>query len=108
MKKNKQTKKVQIRADKDSQLNGSLSKSKKFEVKKQKWILINKQGQLSGILDHSDYDTRQRAKGWFQSISDQSGGTIKINDLYYVLKVEEYEFLKELDVLDIIADTDIN
>ncbi len=26
----------------------------------------------------------------------------------FVLKAEEYEFLKELDVLDIIADTDIN
>ena len=78
------------------------------ETKKQKWILVNKQGKLSGILDHIAFDTRESAKSWFQRTSDISGGTIKIDDHYYVLKNEEYEFLKELDVLDIIADQDIN
>ena len=75
---------------------------------KQKWILVNKQGKLSGILDHIAFDTRDSAKAWFQNTSDISGGTIRIDDHYYVLKNEEYEFLKELDVLDLIADQDIN
>mgnify|MGYP001188490935 FL=1 len=83
-------------------------KLKASETKKQKWILVNKQGKLSGILDHSAFNTRESAKAWFQRTSDISGGTIRIDDYYYVLKNEEYEFLKELDVLDIIADQDIN
>ena len=83
-------------------------KLKASETKKQKWILVNKQGKLSGILDHSTFNTRESAKAWFQRTSDISGGTIRIDDYYYVLKNEEYEFLKELDVLDIIADKDLN
>ena len=83
-------------------------KLKASETKKQKWILVNKQGKLSGILDHSAFNTRESAKEWFQRTSDISGGTIRIDDYYYVLKNEEYEFLKELDVLDIIADKDLN
>ena len=83
-------------------------KLKASETKKQKWILVNKQGKLSGILDHSAFNTRESAKAWFQRTSDTSGGTIRIDDYYYVLKNEEYEFLKELDVLDIIADKDLN
>ena len=83
-------------------------KLKASETKKQKWILVNKQGKLSGILDHSAFNTRESAKKWFQRTSDISGGTIRIDDYYYVLKNEEYEFLKELDVLDIIADKDLN
>ena len=83
-------------------------KLKSPEIKKQKWILVNKQGKLSGILDHSAFNTRESAKAWFQRTSDISGGTIRIDDYYYVLKNEEYEFLKELDVLDIIADKDLN
>ena len=63
---------------------------------------------MSGILDHSDFDTRDKAKSWFQRTSDISGGTIKIDDFYYVLKSEEYEFLKELDVLDIIYEQDVS
>ena len=83
-------------------------KLKASETKKQKWILVNKQGKLSGILDHSAFNSRESAKEWFQRTSDISGGTIRIDDYYYVLKNEEYEFLKELDVLDIIADKDLN
>ena len=83
-------------------------KLKASETKKQKWILVNKKGKLSGILDHIAFDTRDSAKAWFQNTSDISGGTIRIDDYYYVLKNEEYEFLKELDVLDLIADQDIN
>ena len=90
------------------QYHGNVSKPKAPETKKQKWILVNKQGQLSGILSHSAFNTRESAKAWFQRTSDISGGTINIDDLFYVLKVEEYEFLKELDVLDLIADEDIN
>ena len=74
----------------------------------QRWVLINKKGQLVGLLEHNAYDTRQSAKDWFQSISTLSGQSIRIEDFYYVLKVEEYEFLKELDVLDIIDDKNIN
>jgi len=74
----------------------------------QRWVLINKQGQLVGRLEHNAYDTRQSAKEWFQRTSSLSGQSISIEDFYYVLKVEEYEFLKELDVLDLIADQDIN
>ena len=78
-------------------------------TKRQKWILINKdEGKISGMLDHKAFNTRESAKEWFQSTSSISGETIRISDFYYVLKVEEYEFLKELDVLDIIADQDIN
>ena len=98
----------QVLSGADYQFHGTASKPKAPEKKKQKWILVNKQGKLSGILDHIAFDTRESAKSWFQRTSDISGGTIKIDDHYYVLKNEEYEFLKELDVLDIIVDTDIN
>ena len=90
------------------QFHSNTSKPKAPGKKKQKWILVNKQGKLSGILDHITFDTRDKAKAWFQNTSDISGGTIRIDDHYYVLKNEEYEFLKELDVLDLIADQDIN
>ena len=74
----------------------------------QRWVLINKQGQLVGRLEHNAYDTRQSAKDWFQRTSTLSGQSIRIEDFYYVLKVEEYEFLEELDVLELIVDEDIN
>ena len=74
----------------------------------QRWVLINKQGQLVGRLEHDAYNTRQSAKEWFQMTSSLSGEAIIIDEHFYVLKVEEYEFLKELDVLDIICDEDIN
>ena len=92
----------------DYQFHGATPKPKVPETKKQKWILINKQGQLSGILDHSAFDTRERAKEWFQRTSSLSGSKVNIDDLYYVLKNEEYELLKELDVLDLISDWDVN
>ena len=98
----------QVHSVVDYQFHGTASKQKAPEKKKQKWILVNKQGKLSGILDHIAFDTRDSAKAWFQNTSDISGGTIRIDDHYYVLKDEEYEFLKELDVLDLIADQDIN
>lgn len=101
MKKNKQLKDVY-------QFNDDTLKAINVKIKKQKWILMNKQGKLSGILDHSDYRTRESAKSWFQRTSDLSGGTINIDDFYYVLKVDEYEFLNELDVLDLITDQEIN
>ena len=100
MKKEKQTKHTRLHIKENSQNNRA--------TKKQKWILINRQGRLSGILDHSDFDTREKAKSWFQRTSDISGGTININDFYYVLKSEEYEFLEELDVLDLIYEQDVN
>jgi hypothetical protein len=74
----------------------------------QRWVLINKQGHLVGRLEHDAYNTRQSAKDWFQRTSSLSGSTARIEDLYYVLKIQEYEFLKELDVLDLINDEDIN
>jgi len=99
---------TQVQSGVDYQFHATATKPKAPELKKQKWILVNKQGRLSGILDHIDFDTREKAKSWFQRTSDISGGTINIDDLYYVLKVEEYDFLKELDILDIIYDKDIN
>ena len=103
------TRKLQeVQSTKSYQFHGNTSKPRGPETKKQKWILVNKQGKLSGILDHIAFDTRDSAKAWFQNTSDISGGTIRIDDHYYVLKNEEYEFLKELDVLDLIADQDIN
>lgn len=92
----------------DYQFHGKAKKPKTSETKKQKWILVNKQGKLSGILDHIAFNTRESAKEWFQRTSDFSGGTIEIDEHYYVLKNEEYEFLKELDVLDLIDDKYIN
>ena len=74
----------------------------------QRWVLINKQGQLVGRLEHNAYDSRQSAKDWFQRTSSLSGSNVNIDELYYVLKVEEYEFLKELDVLDLIEDEYVN
>ena len=100
MKKEKQSKDTRLHVNESYQSNRA--------TKKQKWILINRQGRLSGILDHNDFDTREKAKSWFQRTSDISGGTIKIDEFYYVLKNEEYEFLKELDVLDLIYDRNIN
>ena len=97
-----------VQSSRSYQFHGNVSKPKAPETKKQKWILVNKQGQLSGILNHSAFNNRESAKEWFQNTSDISGGTISIDDHYYVLKNEEYEFLKELDVLDLIADQDVN
>ena len=99
---------TQVQSGGDYQFHGTMSKPKAPETKKQKWILINKQGQLSGILDHSAFNTRESAKAWFQRTSSLSGSKVNIDDLYYVLKNEEYELLKELDVLDLIADWDVN
>jgi hypothetical protein len=104
--KTRKLKKVQ--SEGSYQFHSNTTKPNAPEIKKQKWILVNKQGRLSGILDHIDFGTRESAKAWFQNTSDISGGTIRIDDYYYVLKNEEYEFLKELDVLDLIADQDIN
>ena len=98
----------QVKSEGVDHSHSTSQKLKASETKKQKWILVNKQGKLSGILDHSAFNTRESAKAWFQRTSDISGGTIRIDDYYYVLKYEEYEFLKELDVLDIIADKDLN
>ena len=99
---------TQVQSGVDYQFHGNTSKPKVPETKKQKWILINRQGQLSGILDHIDFDTREKAKSWFQRTSSLSGSDLNIDDLYYVLKNEEYELLKELDVLDLISDWDVN
>ena len=99
---------TQVQSGGDYQFHGSTTKSKEPETKKQKWILINKQGQLSEILYHIDFDTREKAKSWFQRTSSLSGNDVNIDDLYYVLKSEEYELLKELDVLDLISDWDVN
>ena len=99
---------TQVKSGGDYQFHGNATKAKEPEIKRQKWILINKQGQWSGILEHSAFDTREKAKAWFQRTSSLSGSTVKIDDLYYVLKNEEYEFLKELDVLDLISDEYIN
>ena len=63
---------------------------------------------MSGILDHIDFDTREKAKSWFQRTASLSGSNVNIDDLYYVLKVEEYELFKELDVRDLLADWDVN
>ena len=98
----------QVKSEGVDHSRSTSQKLKASETKKQKWILVNKQGKLSGILDHSAFNTRESAKAWFQRTSDISGGTIRIDDYYYVLKNEEYEFLKELNVLDIIADKDLN
>ena len=93
----------EVQSTKSYQFHGNTSKPRGPETKKQKWILVNKQGKLSGIPDHISFNTRESARKWFQRTSDISGGTIKIEDHYYVLKNEEYEFLKELDVLDLIS-----
>ena len=103
-----------VQSGPDYQFHGATPKPKVPETKKQKWILINKQGQFSGILDHSAFKTRESAKAWFQRTSLLFGSDVNIDELYYVLKAEEYEFLKELDALDkldainIISDLDIN
>ena len=102
---------TQVKSGGDYQFhNFEIEPPKKAEVKRdyQRWVLINKQGHLVGRLEHDAYNTRQSAKDWFQMTSSLSGSTMNIDDLFYVLKVEEYEFLKELDVLDLIADEDIN
>ncbi len=105
---------TQDKSSGDYQFHGNATKPKTSNVKKQKWILINKRGQLRGILDHIAFNTRISAKEWFQRTSDLSGGTIDIDDFYYVLKNEEYELLKELDALDkldainMISDLDVN
>ena len=102
---------TQVKSGGDYQFhNFEIEPSKKVEVERdyQRWVLINKQGHLVGRLEHDAYNTRQSAKDWFQMTSTLAGSTLNIDDLFYVLKVEEYEFLKELDVLDLINDEDIN
>ena len=103
-----------VRPEGSYQFHSNTPKPKVLGTKKQRWILVNKQGRLSGILDHIDFDTREKAKLWFQSTSDMFGGTINIDDLYYVLKNEEYKLLKELDAfdkldaIDMVSDLDVN
>ena len=53
---------TQVQLKRDYQLHGTSPKPKVLELKKQKWILVNKHGRLSGILDHIDFDTREKAK----------------------------------------------
>ena len=79
---------TQDKSSGDYQFHGNATKPKTSKAKKQKWILVNKQGKLSGILDHIAFNTRESAKSWFQRTSDISGGTLKIEDHYYVLKNE--------------------
>ena len=98
----------QVHSGENYQFHANTRNTKKGSTKKQKWILINRQGRLSGILDHNDFDTREKAKSWFQRTASLSGSNVNIDDLYYVLKVEEYELFKELDVLDLLADWDVN
>ena len=97
-----------VQSEGDYQFHGTNPKPNAPKTKNQKWILINKQGQLSGILDHSAFKTRESAKEWFQRTSSLSGSKVNIDDLYYVLKKEEYELLKKLDVLDLIDEWDVN
>ena len=102
-----------VRPEGSYQFHNSITKPKVPEAKKQKWILVNKQGLLSGILDHAAFDTRKKLKHGFRT-SDISGGTINIDDYYYVLKNEEYNLLNEIDALDklgaidMISDLDAN
>ena len=60
----------QVQSGGDYQFHGTVSKPKAPEKKKQKWILVNKQGKLSGILDHVAFNTRESAKSWFQRTSN--------------------------------------
>ena len=80
---------TKVQSGEDYQFHGNTSKPDVPETKKQKWILINRQGQLSGILDHIDFDTREKAKSWFQRTSSLSRSDVNIDDLYYVLKSED-------------------
>ena len=41
---------TQVQSGGDYQFHGNTTKSKEPQTKKQKWILINRQGRLSGIL----------------------------------------------------------
>ena len=98
----------QVRSESSYQFHGNAIKQKPPVTRRQKWILVNKQGRLSGILDHQAFNTRESAKAWFQRTSSLSGSKVNIDDLYYVLKLEEYEFLKKLNVLELITEKDIN
>ena len=42
----------QVRSESSYQFHGNAIKQKPTITKRQKWILVNKQGRLSGILDH--------------------------------------------------------
>ena len=46
-----------VRPEGSYQFHSNITKPKVPEAKKQKWILVNKQGLLSGILDHAAFDT---------------------------------------------------
>ena len=62
-----------VRLEGSYQFHSNTTKPKVPETNKQKWILVNKQGRLSGILDHNAFDTRGKAKSWFQRTSDLWG-----------------------------------
>ena len=71
----------QVKSGGDYQFHGNATKAKEPEIARQKWILINKQGQWSGILEHSAFDTREKAKSWFQRTASLSGSDVNIDDL---------------------------
>ena len=73
-----------------------------------KWILITKKFEIVGRLEHLDYNTRDKARSWFLSTISMVKTLDRLEDEFYVISNEEYDFLKEFDGLESILNEEIN
>ena len=73
-----------------------------------KWILITKKFEIVGRLEHLDYNTRDKARSWFLSTISMVKTLDRLEDEFYVISHEEYDFLKEFDDLDSILNEEVN
>ena len=72
------------------------------------WILITKQFEIVGRLEHPDYDTRNKARSWFLGTISMVKTLERLEDKFYVISNEEYDFLKEFDGLDSLLNEEVN
>ena len=73
-----------------------------------RWILITKQFEIVGRLEHPDCNTRNKARSWFLGTLSMVKTLERLEDKFYVISNEEYDFLKEFDGLDSLLNEEIN
>ena len=72
------------------------------------WILITKQFEIVGRLEHPAYNTRDKARSWFLGTVSMVNTLDRLEDSFYVISNKEYDFLKELSGLDSLLNEEIN
>ena len=68
----------------------------------------NKKFEIVGRLEHPDFDTRDKARSWFLGTISMVKTLERLEDKFYVISHEEYDFLKEFDGLDSLLNEEVN